>query len=127
MSKYRFVCLLTHVYKMFAATVLLQVAEETEGFLPESQAGFRKNRGCRDNVVTLAILLDFCLEEDNSLILTYLDYVAAFDTVSHKFLDVALGEAGASAKSRSLIFQKVSRKIRIFLSCKWSNSCPNLC
>jgi len=116
MSKYRFVCLLTHVYKMFAATVLLQVAEETEGFLPESQAGFRKNRGCRDNVVTLAILLDFCLEEDNSLILTYLDYVAAFDTVSHKFLDVALGEAGASAKSRSLIraiYTKATAVVRV--------------
>ena len=101
---------------MLAATVLLQVAKETEGFLPESQAGFRKDRGCRDNVVVLAILLDFFLDEGNPLVLTYLDYVAAFDTVSHKFLDEALGEAGASSKMRSLIraiYSKATAVVRV--------------
>ena len=35
-----------------------RMMEETEGFLPESQAGFREDRGCRDNVVVLTIMLD---------------------------------------------------------------------
>jgi len=32
-SQYCFFCLLTNVYKMFAATILLQVAKKTEFFL----------------------------------------------------------------------------------------------
>ena len=36
------------------------------------------------------------------LYVTFIDYSAAFDSVSHKFLDAALKEAGASDKSRAL-------------------------
>ena len=33
---------------------------------------------------------------------TYIDFAAAFDSVSHRFLDAALGKAGATRKTRSL-------------------------
>ena len=42
------------------------------------------------------------LERGETLYATFIDYSAAFDTVSHKFLDRALTEAGASNKSRAL-------------------------
>ena len=32
----------------------------------------------------------------------YIDYTAAFDSVSHKFMDVTLSNSGASAKSRAI-------------------------
>ena len=34
--------------------------------------------------------------------LTYIDYIAAFDSASHKFLDRALSKAGASRKTRAM-------------------------
>ena len=37
-----------------------------------------------------------------SIAITFIDYTAAFDTVSHKFLDEALAEAGAPIKARAM-------------------------
>lgn len=36
------------------------------------------------------------------MMITYIDFKAAFDSVSHRFLDDALKEAGASDKSRAI-------------------------
>jgi hypothetical protein len=76
MTKYRFVCLLPHTYKMLSVTILLKLVKETEAFMPESQAGFRKDRGCRDNIHVhiLVALMDFVLDEDEACVLTFLDY-----------------------------------------------------
>ena len=41
-------------------------------------------------------------ETETLYYVTFIDYSAAFDTVSHKYLDRTLNEAGASAKSRAL-------------------------
>jgi hypothetical protein len=42
------------------------------------------------------------MELGKKMCATYIDYSAAFDTVSHKFIDKALKAAGASNKSRAL-------------------------
>ena len=76
--------------------------QETEQYLSDWQAGFRKNRGCRDNILLLRTIYDDMLDTGKTLYVTFVDYTAAFDSVSHKFLDRALQEAGASDKSRSL-------------------------
>ena len=46
----------------------------------------------------------------------FIDYVAAFDSVSHKFLDEALAEANASDKTRAIfraIYSKASAVVRV--------------
>ena len=46
----------------------------------------------------------------------FLDYEAAFDSVSHLFLDEALGAAGASDKIRSIfraIYSKANAVVRV--------------
>ena len=40
--------------------------------------------------------------EGKKLALTFIDYSAAFDSVSHKFIDGALAKAGASPKTRAM-------------------------
>ena len=101
-TKYRCIGLLTHAYKVMAQCLLEKLESETESFLSDWQAGFRKNRGCRDNVLTLRTIYEDMLEKGEALYVTFIDYSAAFDSVSHKFLDRALKEAGASDKSRAL-------------------------
>ena len=54
------------------------------------------------NIAILRFLIDSLLEIGSSCVLTFVDFAAAFDTVSHKLLDEALAEAGASDKSRAL-------------------------
>ena len=75
---------------------------ECSKFLSEWQAGFRPERGCRDNVLLLRVLFDQVIKENKRINVTYIDYSAAFDSVSHKFLDRSLARAGASRKTRSM-------------------------
>ena len=101
-SKYRCVGLLNHCYKVLSQCLLARLDKETDGYLADWQAGFRKLRGCRDNVMTLRTLVEDMLEQGQRMVATFVDYSAAFDTVSHKFLDLALADAGASPKSRAI-------------------------
>ena len=47
-------------------------------------------------------LVEKMLREGKPLVLTFIDYSAAFDSVGHKFLDYALGQAKARSKTRSM-------------------------
>ena len=67
-------------------------------FLQNWQTGFRPGRGCRDNVTMLRTLYQKVMQCGETIAVTFIDYSAAFDTVSHKFLDKALEEAGMHVK-----------------------------
>ena len=75
---------------------------EADNYLQDWQAGFRKHRGCRDNAMILRTLCDRMLQCGRRLSITYIDYSAAFDSVSHRFIDRALKEAGVSNKARAM-------------------------
>ena len=83
--------------------MLAHIEQETVNFLHDWQAGFRANRGCRDNILVLRTIYDTMLENGEDLFVSFIDYSAAFDSVSHKFLDKALAAAGASDKNQSYV------------------------
>ena len=56
----------------------------------------------------LRLLYDSVIRKNSSCVITYIDYTAAFDSISHKFLDKTLKAAGASRKSRA-IFRAIYR------------------
>ena len=101
-SKYRCIGLLNSAYKVLSAVMLQRLIKETQHYLQDWQAGFRQQRGCRDNVMILRTLVSKALREGTPLILTFIDYAAAFDSVSHKFIDATLGDAKAKPKTRAL-------------------------
>ena len=103
-AKYRCIGLLNSAYKVLSAVMLRRLMNETKWYLQDWQAGFgfRQARGCRDNVMILRTLIDKMLTEGRPLVLTFIDYSAAFDSISHKFLDVALGRAKAKTKTRAI-------------------------
>ena len=78
---------------MLSSYLLLRMLKDIEGFLPETQAGFRKDQSIRDNIFILATLIDKVLTTQERCTILFFDFVAAFDTVSHQFLDEALGYA----------------------------------
>ena len=102
LTKYRCIGLLPHAYKILTLVLLERIMHECKDFLPDWQAGFRPERGCRDNVLLLRILFEQAIAKNEKLYVTYIDYSAAFDTVSHKFLDRSLAEAKASRKTRAM-------------------------
>ena len=79
------------------------VHQDLEHVLPDSQAGFRRARGARDNICILKWTTEMILREGREGIITFIDYSAAFDTESQKFLDEALAAANVSTKLRRVI------------------------
>ena len=102
-ANYRAICLLCHSYKLLSAVMARRLMEVLDGHLPDTQAGFRPARGCRDNVCALRWFIAMVLREGRDAVITFIDYSAAFDTESKIFLDGALADAGVSAKVRRII------------------------
>ena len=75
--------------------------DAVESRLAETQAGFRRERGCRDNVLLLRLLMDAVLRAGKQAVVTFID--AAFDTISHHFLDESLAAAGVQPKIRRIV------------------------
>ena len=103
LSNYRALCMLNHAYKILSICLLKRIVAETEGFLSDWQAGFRGGRGCRDNTLLLRVIYDNIIRNKKHCVVTFIDFAAAFDSVSHKFLDEALAKAGAKRKTRALL------------------------
>ena len=101
-TKYRCLALLPHAYKVLSLVMLERIMNECSDFLSDWQAGFRPERGCRDNILLLRMLYEQVIANDDKLFVTYIDYSVAFDTVSHKFLDKNLSATGASRKTRTI-------------------------
>ena len=71
--------------------------------LRENQAGFRKNRSCKDQIATLRIILEQSLEWRTPLYVNFLDYEKAFDSVDRTTLWKLLRHYGVPEKLVSLI------------------------
>ena len=115
-SNYRALCLLCHAYKLLSAVIAKRLHIDLEPILPDSQAGFRPARGTRDNICILKWTINMLLRESRQVVITFIDYSAAFDTESQIFLDEALSKASISPKLRRIvqsIFHVASGCVRI--------------
>ena len=55
---------------------------EREGLIAEEQGGFRKQRGCRDQVLTLVLLGQTEIAKAaKGMLVAFIDFIKAFDTV----------------------------------------------
>ena len=97
-GNYRAIGLMCHSYKLLSMLVLHRMQDAVESRLAETQAGFRRERGCRDNVLLLRMLMDAVLRAGKQAVVTFIDYRAAFNTISHRFLDESLTAAGVQPK-----------------------------
>ena len=68
--------------------------------LPESQCGFRANRGTTDMVFPLRQIQEKCREQNKGLFITsdFVDVTKTFDTVNRKELRNILGNLGCPPK-----------------------------
>ena len=102
-GNYRAIGLLCHSYKLLSMLVLHRMQDAGESHLAETQAGFRRERGCRDNVLALRLLMDAVLRAGEQAVVTFINHRAAFDTISHRFLDESLSAASVTPKVRRII------------------------
>ena len=76
-----------------------------EEILPESQCGFRVNRGTIDMVLFLRQLQEKCREQNMGLYATFIDLTKAFDTVIRTGLWLMLERLGCPPKFLQMVIQ----------------------
>ena len=90
--------------------------------LCDMQSGFRKERGCRDNILILTLSIHQLLEsaeeksEKSAGIITYVDVVASFDSIKHSYLLTALKQYRVPLKYFRLlqaIYNHAAAKVRL--------------
>ena len=62
--------------------------------LPDVQAGFRKGRGTRDQIVNICWIIEKASEFQKIICFCFIDYTKAFDCVDHNKLWKILKEMG---------------------------------
>ena len=83
-DNHRGISLLLIAGKILAKILLnrLNAHLDQAGLIPESQCGFRKDRGTIDMIFTARQLQEKCQEQNVDLYMTFVDLTKAFDTVS---------------------------------------------
>ena len=62
--------------------------------LPDVQAGFRKGRGTRDQIVNICYIIEKAREFQKNIYFCFTDYVKAFDCVDHNKMWTILKDMG---------------------------------
>ncbi len=105
-SNYRGITLLSIAGKILARVLLNRLVPAiTEDHLPESQCGFRANRGTTDMVFALRQLQEKCQEQNKGLYVTFVDLTKAFDTVSRNGLWQIMKRLGCPPKFLKMVIQ----------------------
>ena len=75
------------------------------GLIPESQCGFRKDRGTIDMIFTVRQLQKKCQEQNVDLYMTFVDLTKAFDTVSRDGLWKIMAKIGCPPRYIAMVRQ----------------------
>ena len=79
------------------------MAKTVDGKLSENQAGFRKERGCSDQIFTLRRIMEQAKLQNITMHMCFVDLKAAYDTVNRKALFSILPKYEVSQKICRLI------------------------
>ena len=106
-DNHRDISLFSIAGKVLARVLLNRLNEHLErsGILPESQCGFKKNRGTMDMIFTARHLQEKCQEQNMDLYMTFADLTKAFDTVSREVLWKIMAKFGCPTKFRAMVRQ----------------------
>ena len=74
--------LLSTPSKVFFKVILSRIEGDIDRKIREEQAGFRKDRVCIDQIFTLRNIIEQCIEWNSPLLITFIDFKKAFDSVN---------------------------------------------
>ena len=97
-DNWRGISLLSVVGKVLTHIILERLVATMDGRLAEIQAGFRKSRGCADQIFTLRRVMEETRDECISLFMCFIDLKAAYDTINREALWEIVRRYGVSTK-----------------------------
>ena len=86
-SHYRTIALISHAIKVMLKILQARLQQYVNHELPGVQAGFRKGRGTRDQIVNIRWIMEKAREFQKNISFCFLDYAKAFDYVDHNKLE----------------------------------------
>ena len=93
-ANHRTIALLSHAGKVMLKILHARLQDYVNQELPCVQAGFRKGRGTRDQIVNIHWIIKKAREFQKNIYLCFINYIKAFDSVDHDKLWKALREVG---------------------------------
>ena len=85
-SNYHTIALMSHASKVMLKILQARLQQYVNCKLPDVQAGFRKGRGTRDQIVNIRWILEKAREFQQNIYFCFIDYAKAFDCVDHNKL-----------------------------------------
>ena len=80
------IALISHASKVMLKILQAKLQQYMNNELPDVQAGFRKGRGTRNQIVNIHWIMQKTTEYQNNIYLCFIDYVKVFDCVNHNKL-----------------------------------------
>ena len=93
-SKYCTIALISHTSKVMLKILQATLQQYVNRELPDVQAGFRKDRGIRDQIANIRWIMEKAKEFQQNIYFCIIDYAKAFDCVDHNKLWKILNEMG---------------------------------
>ena len=92
-SNYHTIALISHASKVMLKILQARLQQYVNHELPDVQAGFRKDRGTRDQIANIRWIMEK-QEFQKNIYFCFIDYAKAFDCVDHNKLWEILKEMG---------------------------------
>ena len=86
--------LISHASKVMLKILQARLQQYMNHELPDVQAGFRKGRGTRDQIVNIRWIMEKAREFQKNIYFCFIDFVEDFDCVDHNQLWKILKEMG---------------------------------
>ena len=102
-NNWRGITLLSVPSKILAKIIFQRISDTVDKSLRKEQAGFRKNRGCIDQIFTLRNIIEQCTEWQRQLYVNFVDFEKAFDSIHRESIWQILRAYGIPQKIVQLI------------------------
>lgn len=117
-NNYRPIALLSTLLKLFTQVLHERLNEwaTMANILPEAQGGFRKNRGCDDQIFVLNTAITLGTRHKGKVYACFFDFARAFPSCPHDKLWHKLNSIGVSTKFIRIlrkIYEKSSTEVRL--------------
>ena len=80
------IALISHASKVMLKILQARLQQHVNSELPDTQAGFRKGRGTRDQIANICWIIEKAREFQKNIYFCFVDFVKVFDCVDHNKL-----------------------------------------
>ena len=95
-SNYCTIALMSHATNVMLKILQVRFQQYMTQELPNTQAGFRKGRGTRDQIANICLIKEKARKFQKSIYFCFIDYAKVFDYVDHNKLWKILQQMGIS-------------------------------